>query len=130
VEGLVDDLNVNREHKTLDNQDTPDNHLAEMTCENNSTSSLHSDHSQLGGSEHPDSLKEDDSDAQSYNFGLESVEEDISCDFGDERQECIGQLVRVFCLFKKCAQLSITRIMIFMMLGNVLLGPQIYTEIL
>jgi hypothetical protein len=70
-----------------------------MSCENNSTSSLHSDHSQFDGSEHPDSLQGDDSDAQSYDSGLDSVEDDTSYNSGDET-ECIGQIVRVFCLLK------------------------------
>jgi hypothetical protein len=87
---------VKREHKTSANQDTPDDHLAEMSCENNSTSSFHSDHSQFDESEDPDSLKEDDSDARSDNSGLDSTEDDISCNSGDEIQDYIGQHVRVF----------------------------------
>jgi hypothetical protein len=125
----IDD-SVNREPKSSDNDNTTDSYLAELTCENKSTSSLHSDHSQLDESEGPDSLREDNCDVQSQNSGLDSVEDNISCNLDDESQECIGHLVRVFCLLKKCAQLSITRIMIFTMPGNVLLGPQIYTEIL
>jgi hypothetical protein len=84
---------MKREHKTSANQDTPDNHLAEMSCEDNSTSSLHSDHSQLDDSEDPedpedpDSLQEDDSDAQSYNSRLDSVEDDTSGNTGDESQD-------------------------------------------
>jgi hypothetical protein len=93
---------MNREHTTSANQDTPDDHLAEMSCENNSTNSFHSDHSQVDKSEDHDSLEEDDSDAQSQNSGLDSVDDDTSCDLGDESQECIGQLVRVFCLLKMC----------------------------
>jgi hypothetical protein len=95
---IMNDLNVNREHTTSDNQDTPGNHLAEMSCENNSRSSLNSDHSQFDESEDPDSLQEDDSDAQSYTSGLDSVEADTSCNSGDGCRECIGQVVRVFCL--------------------------------
>jgi hypothetical protein len=91
VEGIDICLNMNREHTTSDNQDTPDNHLAELSCENNSTSSLHSVDSQLNESEDADSQQEDDSDAQSYNSGLDSVEDDTSCNSG----ECIGQVVRV-----------------------------------
>jgi hypothetical protein len=72
-----------------------------MNCENDSTSSLHSDHSQLDDSEDPDSVQEDDSDAQSYDSGLGSVEDDNSCNPGDET-ECIGQIVRVFLLLKMC----------------------------
>jgi hypothetical protein len=93
---------MNREHTTSANQDTPDDHLAEMSCENNSTNSFHSDHSQLDDSEDPDSLQEDDSDITLCNSGLDSVDDDASCDLGDESQECIGQLVRVFCLLKMC----------------------------
>jgi hypothetical protein len=85
---------MNREHTTSDNQDTPDNHLTELSCENDS-SSLHSDHSR-NESEDPDSLQEDDSDAQSQNSGLDSVEEDVSSNSDDESQDCIGQVVRVF----------------------------------
>jgi hypothetical protein len=86
---------MNREHTTSANQDTPDNHLAELSCENNSTSSLHSDHSQPYESEDPDSLPEDDSDAQSYHSDLDSVEDNTSCNLGDESQEYMGQIVRV-----------------------------------
>jgi hypothetical protein len=93
---------MNREHTTSDNQDTPDNHLAEMSCENNSRSSLNSDHSQLDESEDHDSLHEDDSDAQSQNSGLDSAEEDISSNSDDESQDCIGQVVRIFGLLKMC----------------------------
>jgi hypothetical protein len=93
---------MNREQTTSDNQDTPDNHLAEMSCENNSTSSPHSDHSQLDESEDRDSVQEDDSDAWSDNSGLDSVEDDGSCNSGDESQDCIGQVVRVFLFFKMC----------------------------
>jgi hypothetical protein len=93
---------VNREHKTSANQDTPENNLAELSCETNSTSSLHSDHSQLDDSEEPDSLCEDDSDAWSHNSGLDSVEDDISYNSGDESQDCVGQVVRVFRLLKMC----------------------------
>jgi hypothetical protein len=70
-----------------------------MSCENNSTSSLRSDHS-LNKSEDPDSLREDDNDAQSQNSGLDSVEDDISYNSGDESQDCVGQVVRVFLLLK------------------------------
>jgi hypothetical protein len=90
---------MNREHTTPANQDIPENDLAELSCETNSTSSLHSDHS-LDESEDPDSLREDGSDAQSQNSGLDSVEDDISYNSGDESQDCIGQRVRVFCLLK------------------------------
>jgi hypothetical protein len=96
VEGIDICLNANREHKISANQDTPENNLAEIDCENNSTSSLHSDHS-LNESEDPDSLREDDSDARSQISGLDSVEDDISYNSGDESQECIGQVVRIFC---------------------------------
>jgi hypothetical protein len=71
-----------------------------MSCDNNSTSSLHSNHSQLDESEDPDSLREDDSDAQSQNSDLDSVEDDISYNSGDESQDCIGQVVRVSLLLK------------------------------
>jgi hypothetical protein len=97
VEGIDNGLNMNREHTTSENQDTPDNHLAELSCESNSISSLNSAHSQLAESEDPDSLREDDSDAQSQNSGLDSIEDNISCNSGDES---IGQLVRVFCYCK------------------------------
>jgi hypothetical protein len=73
-----------------------------MNCENNSTSSLHSDHSELDESEDPDSLQEDDSDAQSQNSGLDSVEDNISCNSDDESQDCIGQLVRLVNVLKIC----------------------------
>jgi hypothetical protein len=126
---------VNREHKTSDNEDTPANDLAELSCENNSTTSLDSDHSQLDGSkdpEDPDSLKEDDSDAQSYNSSLDSVEDDTSCNLGDESQEYMGQIVRVFRLLK-CVRLSKGRIMIMMMprvsiLGQTQIKVHIYTK--
>jgi hypothetical protein len=75
--------------------------LAELSCEINSTGSLHSDRSQLGDSEDPedpDPLQEDDIDAQSYNSGLDSLEDDISWNSGDESEDCIGQPVRVFCV--------------------------------
>jgi hypothetical protein len=97
---LIICLNATREHKISANQDTPENNLAEMCCENNSTSSIHSDHSQLDDSEHPNSLCEDDSDAQSQNSDLDSVEDNISCNSGDESQDCGGQVVRVFLLLK------------------------------
>jgi hypothetical protein len=116
---------VNRQQTTSDNQDSPENDLEEMSCENHSTSSLHSDHSQHNESEDPDplsdawsynsgldehpqlddsedadSLYEDDSDAWSHNSGLDSVEDDISYTSGDESQDCVGQVVRVFLLLK------------------------------
>jgi hypothetical protein len=102
-----------------------------MSCENNSTSSLHSDHS-LDESENPDSLCEDDSDAQSQNSGLDSVEDDTSCNLDDESQDCSGQLVRGFSF--KCASLTIARIMMFMMPGiispaQMLVKVHIYIEI-
>jgi hypothetical protein len=93
---------VNREYTTSDNQDTPNNHVEELDCENNSTSSLHSDHSQLDDSEDPDSLHEDDGDAQSQNSGPDSVEDDISCNLDDESQDFIGQVVRLFYFLKMC----------------------------
>jgi hypothetical protein len=99
VEDIDICLNANREHEISANQDTPENNLAEMGCENNSTSSLHSDHS-LDESEDPDSLREDDSDAHSQNSGPDSVEDNISCNSGDESQDCVGQIVRVFLLLK------------------------------
>jgi hypothetical protein len=67
---------MNREPTTPANQDIPENNLAELSCETNSTSSLHSDHS------------------------LDESEDDISYNSGDESQDCIGQRVRVFCLLK------------------------------
>jgi hypothetical protein len=87
--------------------------LAEISCENNSGSSLNSDHSQLDESEDPDSLKEADSDSQSYNSGLDSV----SSNLGYDSQECIGQVVRVFFSLKECARLNIARIIMLMMAG-------------
>jgi hypothetical protein len=96
--GIDNDLNVNREHTIPDNQYIPDNHLAELSCEKNSTSSLHSDHSQLDESEDTDSLQGDDGNSQSQHSGLDPVEDDISCNSGDESQDCIGQVVRIFCL--------------------------------
>jgi hypothetical protein len=71
-----------------------------MSCEKNSRSSLNSDHSQVDESEDPDSLKEHDSDAQNQNSGLDSVEDNISYNSGDESQDCVGQVVRVFLLLK------------------------------
>jgi hypothetical protein len=71
-----------------------------MSCENNSRSSFHSDHSQPNESEEPHSLHEDDSDAQAQNSGLESVEDSISCNSDDESQDCVGLVVRVFLLLK------------------------------
>jgi hypothetical protein len=97
VEGIDICLNMTREHTTSDNQDTPDNQLAELSCETNSTSSLQSDRSQVNEPEDPDPWREDDSDAQSQNSSLDSVEEDISC---NSTQDCIGQLVRVLYLLK------------------------------
>jgi hypothetical protein len=73
-----------------------------MSCENNSTSSFHSDHSQLNELEDPDSLHEDDSDAQSQNSGLDPVEDNISCNLDDESQAFIGQVVRFLSLLKMC----------------------------
>ncbi len=100
-------LNANREHEISANQDTPDNHLAEMSCENNSTSSFHSDHSQPNESEDPDSLHEDDSDTQSYNSGLDSVEEDDTSNSDNGIQDFNAQVVRASCLLKKkCAKLK------------------------
>jgi hypothetical protein len=93
VECIDNGLNGNREHTTSVNQDTPEDNLAELNCENNSTSSLHSDHSQPDDSENPDSLQEDDSDSQSYDSNLD---DDGSCNSGDESQDCIGQVVRGF----------------------------------
>jgi hypothetical protein len=100
--GLMIGLAGNREHTASDNQDTPDNHLAELSCESSSTSSLHSDHSELDESEDPNALPEDDIDAQSYNSGLDAVDDDTPCDLGDETEECTEQVVRVFCLLKMC----------------------------
>ncbi|KAJ7240670.1 hypothetical protein C8J57DRAFT_1562065 [Mycena rebaudengoi] len=58
---------------------------------------IHSDHSELDGSEDPELLSEDDSDAESHKSAIDSLEENqsmanISCDSGDESQECIGQV--------------------------------------
>jgi hypothetical protein len=89
-----------------DNEDAPYNHLAALNCENNSTSSLHWDQSQFDGLEDLDSLQGDDNDAQSQSSGLDSVEDTISLKSGDESQECVGQVVRVFCLLKNVPDLD------------------------
>jgi hypothetical protein len=71
-----------------------------MSCENNSTSSLHSDHSQLDESEDPDSIREDDNNAQSFDSGLDPVEEDMSWNSDDGIPDSIGQVVRADHLLK------------------------------
>jgi hypothetical protein len=98
--GLMIGLPKNRHNKISDNGDTPNNHLKELSCENNSTNSLHSDHSQLNESEDPYLLREDDSDTQSYNSGLDSVEEDDSSNLDDGIEDCNAQVVTTSCHLK------------------------------
>jgi hypothetical protein len=91
--GLMIGLAGNSDNKISDKQYEPENNSAELDCENTSTSSLHSDPVQLDESEDPDSLQEDDSDAQNDNSGVDSVEDDITCNLDHGIHDGIGQAV-------------------------------------
>jgi hypothetical protein len=86
----------NSEPETSDKQETPDPDFAELDCENNLTPGIHLDGSELNDSKGPESLRQDESDAQSQHFGVDSFEEKISANSNHENQEGISQFVRFF----------------------------------